>query len=75
MNHEKHYVCSECGNVSKNPGTCQIDDCTQQGVALHECHCKNNKHESIVNQFKSSDENQEAEGSKINLLDLDSPNP
>jgi hypothetical protein len=65
-----HYVCSECGGVSKQAGVCQTDNCIQQGMELKVCHCDDNKHESVISQWKS-DETQEATSSKVNVIDLD----
>lgn len=67
----KHFVCSECGGVSKQSGTCQTDDCIQQGLGLKECHCEDTKHDGVVNHWKKDDSN-EPEASQVKTIDLDS---
>ncbi len=66
-----HFVCSECGTVSKQAGSCQTDFCIQQGLPLKPCHCEDGKHDGVKSDWKS-DEPQEAQGSRVTTIDLDS---
>ncbi len=76
---EKHYVCSECGSVSKLVGTCQNENCLRLGVKLKECHCEDGKHIGILAPWKNAepvDDPEKAEEDEVatpsdNVLDLD----
>ncbi len=70
-----HYVCSECGNVSRNAGNCQADFCARQGLKLSVCNCEDEKHEGVIaNNKPTSVDEENSPGSGINTIDLDSSN-
>jgi len=33
---DKKYVCTECGGISDEPGTCQTEGCAKNGQPLEE---------------------------------------
>ena len=79
---QSHYVCSECGYLSKLSGTCQDDNCISQGIRLSECHCEDGEHGSLKHVQAEDGEDpleQEKEASKngysVNTLDLDEKSP
>ena len=65
----KHYVCSECKTESSSMGTCDNEDCIQQGAARKECSCEDGLHKDVVNEW--NEEDKPFEGAKENTIDLD----
>lgn len=68
-----HYVCSECGSVSKIASTCQNDDCVREGLPLAACNCEDGKHDGIVNSWNAGETNieEESSGQSQQTIDLD----
>jgi hypothetical protein len=64
-----HYICSECGDVSTQPGLCRTENCMQQGASLKMCNCEDNIHANIMNTSGTSSEDTEQPAS--NVVDLD----
>lgn len=67
-----HYVCSECGLVSKIASTCQNDDCVREGLPLTACNCEDGKHEGIVMAHVSDDGEEQIVPHNDQVVDLDS---
>ncbi len=57
--------------TSSTPTTCSIETCVQQGVALKECTCEDNKHQSLMNKWQD-DGTQDPQGAHVTTIDLDS---
>ena len=78
---QPHFVCSECGFLSKLSGTCQNEDCIKSGELLARCFCEDGQHSSVlkhssVDDVESlSDQEQEAKNDDYSAktLDLDDP--
>lgn len=67
-----HYVCAECGHVSKISSTCQNDDCVREGLPLTPCNCEDDKHEGITISRPPEDSDEQIVPHNDQVVDLDS---
>ena len=51
----KHYVCTECKEVSQSPGVCNTPECALEGAPLTACICTDGRHRLILGTMTAND--------------------